>query len=145
MEGLRPEVAVFLAFAAWVGMLTVIARAGGWAALAQVYQSAGDFEGRRWWFQTGQMGGGIRYGGILTVGANLRGLYLSVLVPFRFGHPPLFIPWTDITVTARRGLVLGHVDLRFRRVPGVSLRLPERLGRQIAEAAGPSWPQEPAE
>ena len=37
MDGIRPDIMVFLAFAVWVGILHILARLGGWALLAEVY------------------------------------------------------------------------------------------------------------
>ena len=141
MDGMPPELAVFLAIAVWVAILNVLARVGGWIALAEVYPAAGGFEGDRWWFQSAQMRWRVNYGGVLTVGASPRGLYLSVLLPFRIAHPPLFIPWADISASERKGLAAGYVELRFRRAPGIPLRVMERLGRRIAESAGRAFPR----
>lgn len=141
MDGIRPELAVFLAVAVWVAILNVLARVGGWATLAEVYPAAGLFEGDRWWFQSAQLRWRVNYGGVLTVGANPRGLYLSVLLPFRIGHPPLFIPWTDISINERKGLGASYFEFRFRRAPGIPVRVMERLGRRMAEAAGRAWPR----
>jgi len=138
---MRPEVAVFLAVAVWVAILNVLARIGGWATLAERYPAAGAFDGDRWWFQNAQLRWRVNYGGVLTVGASPRGLYLSVLLPFRIAHPPLFIPWTDITVSERKGLAAGYFEFRFRRAPGIPLRVMERLGRRIAASAGWAWPR----
>lgn len=42
------------------------------------------------------------------MGANRDGLYLAVFSLFRLGHPPLFIPWSEITLSDRwRWLMQG--------------------------------------
>ena len=84
----------------------------------------------------------VNYGNILTVGANARGLYLAVFLLFRMAHPPLFIPWTDISVRLHKGRLTTYVELGFRRAPGVPFRVSERLGRLIAASAGRGWPGE---
>jgi hypothetical protein len=112
--------------------------------LAERYQRADGFEGDRWWFQSVQMRWRVNYSGVLIIGASPRGLYLSVLLPFRFAHPPLFIPWTEISVSERKGLAAGYFEFRFRRAPGIPVRVIERLGRRIAQSAGRAWPRESA-
>jgi len=131
---------LLLVLLVWVGALHLLARVGGWASLARVYRLEDSFAGDRWRFQSGQMRWATNYGSILTVGANRRGLYLAVFLPFRFGHPPLFIPFADISAGTMRGRAFAHYELGFRRVPGIPFRVSERLGRRIATAAGPSWP-----
>jgi hypothetical protein len=95
------------------------------------------------------------------IGGNREGLYLDVR---EFWHPALFIPWSDVAVSAEkihwttylkphRLTVLtwrgGHVEggwkdclvFRFRKAPGVLLQLNEEDARPLIEAAGDSWPE----
>jgi hypothetical protein len=44
------------------------------------------------------------YGNCLTVGASPDGFYLAISPLFRFRHPPLLIPWTEVEITRRRVL-----------------------------------------
>ncbi|HEY7676970.1 MAG TPA: hypothetical protein VIG69_07845 [Candidatus Methylomirabilis sp.] len=126
----------------WIALSIALSRAGGWAALAAVYRASEAFEGERWRFQSAGMRWGTNYGSCLTVGADAKGLHLAVPLLFRIGHPPLFIPWTDISVTVMRRPVLTYLEFRFRRAPAIPLRVGERLGRRIAAAAGQAWPGE---
>ena len=41
--------------------------------------------------------GGVQVKGVLRVATNEKGMYLKVLLPFKFGHSDLMIPWYDIT------------------------------------------------
>ncbi len=140
MRNVAPGLALIAFAGLWAGMLTLLARLGGWAALAEIYGATDVFEGDRWRFQTAQMRGRVNYGNVLTVGASARGLSLVPCLPFRIAHPPLFIPWTDVSVTVRKGFLLTFWELGFRRVPGIPFRISERLGRRIAAAAGRGWP-----
>lgn len=126
--------------------MIVIAHLTGWAALASAYPLARPFNGDRWWFQSASMRYGTNYGLCLIAGANRDGLYLSILLPFRPGHPPMFVPWTDISATIEQSrmfpykqLGLAFVELRFRRVPDVPVRIMQGLGRRLANAAGSAW------
>lgn len=133
---------IFPAFVAlWIGVIFLIALFGGWRSLAERYANGpGEFTGRRWHMQSGAMRGGARYNNILTVGADPRGLYLSILFLFRPGHSPLYIPWEHIEMRTRRGWMFSYVDFVFKAVPGVQLSVSPRLGEELARAAGRTPP-----
>jgi hypothetical protein len=38
------------------------------------------------------------YGSCLIVGVDPTGIRLSILFPFRIGHPPLFLPWRALRI-----------------------------------------------
>jgi hypothetical protein len=72
------------------------------------------------------------YSGCLTVGVNRKGLYLSVWFLFRFGHPPLVVPWRDITMMERKRFFVQQVVLKFDRCPSIPVIISERLANKIA-------------
>ena len=119
---------VFIIF--WVGISFLLAYLGGWARLAQYYEVRSPFAGQKWHMQSGRMGM-TNYKGCLTVGVNESGLYLAVLPIFRAGHPPLFIPWYDITTAPSKQFFMSYLDFTFARVPSLRLRLPERFGNMV--------------
>jgi hypothetical protein len=126
-------IAGFAAF--WCGIVWLIATVGGWHSLARVYRSQLPFSGHTWRFRSGRMGGFAKYNGVLTVGVNSAGLYLAVFPLFRPGHPPLFIPWHDITVSSERRFIGTFVVFTFRQAPNASLALWEPFGREVLERA----------
>ncbi len=139
----RPEL-FFAAFVGlWIGISLLVARLGGWATLATFYRLSGSFNGDCWRFQSGEFRWKMGYNNCLTVGANLTGLYLCVFFLFRFGHPDLFIPWADISVTpGKRGFLSIYTEFRFRQARMIPFRVNERLAQQIMKSAGNSWPGE---
>ena len=122
----------------WCGVLLGIGHLGGWARIASEYGLMDSFEGRRWRFQSGRFGW-AHYGNCLTVGAGPRGLHFSVFVIFRPGHPPILVPWGDVSAKPETVLFMKYVDLRFRRVPDVRVRLSQRLATEIQLEAGTRW------
>jgi hypothetical protein len=85
-----------LLFAAgWCVVMFAISRIGGWGALASKYRATSVPDGKRFWFQSATLGS-MKYGSCLTVVVGSAGLYLAVFAPFRMGHPPLLIPWTEL-------------------------------------------------
>lgn len=140
LEGInRPEL-FFTAFVGFlIGLFFVIARLSGWTTLVTFYRFSNSFIGECWRFQSAEMRWKMGYNNCLTIGANESGLYLSVFFLFRFGHPNLFIPWTDISVNTKKGFIYTHMEFRFRQAPMIPFQVSERLGQRIAKAAGNAW------
>ena len=128
----------FAAF--WFLIVFLISAIGGWRALAQRYRSDMPFTGHTWHMRSGRMGGIARYSGVLTVGVNPAGLYLAVMPLFRPGHPPLLIPWPDVSVTSERRFGGTFIVFTFRQAPMASLQLQESFGRQVLETARGAGP-----
>jgi len=125
----------------WIGVTFLIGATGGWRTLGKTYAlRGGPFTGRRWHMQSGAMGGFARYNNILTIGADLRGLYLAVFGPFRAGHPPLHIPWEQIRTRERRGWIFHSVDFTFAAAPGVQLSLSRKLAEEVMAVGGRALP-----
>ncbi len=88
---------------------------------------------------------GANYNNCLTIGADPSGLYLTLLFLFRIGHPPLFIPWSEISFRNRRTILFFEfVELSLGREEQIPFLIRTFLGNQIQAAAGSSWPVETA-
>ncbi len=129
----------------WCVILYVISIISGWRQLARRYRLTNPVSGTTWRFQSA----GMRcysesgYGHCLTVTANEEGLGLSLFLPFRIGHPPLFVPWSEILVSqVRRFLFFNRVRLEFPEVPSVWLEFNTRLAGKIQQAIGQDWFEE---
>ena len=66
-----------------------------WDSMAESYLLRTPYSEKRFAMETGLFGRS-RYNGALTFGSNTVGLYVEVLFIFRWWHPSLFIPWSDI-------------------------------------------------
>jgi hypothetical protein len=131
-ESLFPPWLIIFAFPIFFVLLWIIITAftswlGGWARLAGYYAALSPFSGQKRTMQSGYLNW-ARYRGVLTLGANESGLYLAVMVLFRVGHPPLLIPWHDITVTVKKGILGTYMVLTFAKVPGMKLRIRRGVG-----------------
>lgn len=134
---------VILAFSfGWCSVLLVLSRIAGWRRLAERYPCSAPIAGRSWWFQSA----GIRcyleanYGNCLTVTVNDGGLGLAILFPFRIGHPPLFIPWSEVEVSeVKRLFFLRRVRLTFPEEPSIWIEISTGLARKIQAAIGQDW------
>lgn len=115
---------VFWCFTVWL-----IAVVGGWRDLARVYRADGPIaNARQWRNKYGRMRYGTGYNGCLNIAANPLGIQLTLWSIFRPGHPPLFIPWSDISTKVERGLFFEFVRFSFRRATPTLL-----LRRDLAE------------
>jgi len=82
----------------WCVVAATISVIGGWFALTKVYRTRAAFNGEKWKMQSGRMRWLANYNNVLTIGIGKQGLYLASMFLFRFMHPPLLIPWSEIKV-----------------------------------------------
>ena len=133
MTGVRIEyIAIQYIFlflvAGWCGISVLMSFLSGWWELSRNYRSTTIFDGTRFRFQSASMRLGTSYGNCVNLGVNQNGLYLSVLFLFRLGHPPLFIPWPDVSTTKKRFLFFfKQVELRFGKYPSIRFVISQRL------------------
>lgn len=118
-----------------------IALVGGWRLLAKRFHLQETFEGEKWTRQSAAMRLLTRYNNILTIGADTAGLFMVPFVLFRAWHPPLFVPWSEITgVRETQFLFIKYVEMRLGRVEEVPFRIRASLAAKIQAAADPEWP-----
>ncbi len=130
----------------WLGISALLSVLGGWNRLAGSFRATQRADGRRFRFVSGSMGARlfpVSYGGCLFVTVNETGFGLSILFPFRFLSPPLFIPWSQVaSAETRRFFLLNRAIVRLHgRWPAISIR--GAAGRCIVDAyahAGRSTP-----
>lgn len=83
----------------WCFVMGLIARLGGWHALAKRYPVRMNPTGEPFRWASMGIGSGMfptNYGGCLFIHVDDIGISISTLFPFRPFHPPLQIPWTAI-------------------------------------------------
>jgi len=76
----------------------------GWANLARKYRTRDEFDGVRLGAVTAYVNQ-ARYREGLIIRYNHNGIYFRPIVVFRLFHPPIFIPWADITEVREREIV----------------------------------------
>lgn len=126
----------------WCVIGAFLSYVGGWTKLARRFRCQTAFVGDRWRFQSGAMRGSVQYGNCLTLGSNSHSLYLAVFPLFRFRHPPLLIPWQEVTATRRQLLFYRWVRLELGRDEHIPLSIHSGLADRLQAAAGDSWPIE---
>ena len=133
---------LLIAILVWLVLGFVSRHITGWASLAQRYRCHERFSGARLRSRSAVMRYWGRYSNCLTLGVNPRGFCLSMSIPFLPGHPPLFIPWNEITVRRTSFLLTKYVELRLGREPAIPFRIYEGLAAKLAALAGEAWPKE---
>jgi hypothetical protein len=121
--------------------------AGGWRQLAWTYPSDGPVEGTTWRFQSMSFRW-VGYNGGLNVTVNQQGMRVAfgfpwTWTPLNVTHPPLFLPWSDMSTT--RGKVMWGlievVRIQMQRDPAVTINFEAKLARRIQDAVGGAWPE----
>ncbi len=125
----------FAAF--WCGIVALISSMSGWRELSRIYRATASPDGKRFWFQSASMRRGTNYGNCLILWVNPNGIYLSLFIPFRIGHPPLFIPWPDVSMKEKQAFFFfKQVELRFSKCPSIPFVISRRLMSRISNTLG---------
>ena len=138
-----PPVWFPIAFAiGWCVILYGISVIGGWRHLAKRFRCSTPIIGTTWQLQSA----GVRhywysnYGSCIKVIANEDGIGLSVLLPFRIGHPPMFIAWSEILVSqVKRFIFFKRVRLTFPKEPSIWIEISPKLAEKIQQAICHEW------
>jgi hypothetical protein len=125
---------------AWTVALSLIARLSGWSALAERYEAVDPFEGPTRRFQTIAMSRfklvPATYGNIVNIGADARGLHLSLFLPFRPFHPRLVVPWSDLHAAPKQFLLWARAELTAAGAPEIKIAIPGPAAAWLAERSG---------
>jgi hypothetical protein len=122
--------------------LVMVSHLSGWASLAERYRCLETFAGSRWNFQYGQFRWFASYRNCLTIGADPHGLFLWIFPLFRVAHPPLFIPWREISISHKRTFWTNQLQFRLDNEIKIPLTIREGLAQKLQTAAASSWPTE---
>jgi len=126
----------------WLLVGAILSFIGGWFSLAKVYRTRVPFNGAKWRGQSGQMRWLTNYNRVLTLGTSQEGLYLASMFLFRFMHPPLLIPWSEIKVRRTKGWVFEYVIFTMGHELAIPLRIRAKLAERLRNEAGNCWPVE---
>lgn len=129
-----PLIAVVFPFF-WCFICWLLARMGGWSRWADLYPNPAGHRGDVLWMQSGAFGWS-NYNSVLKLSADPQGLALSVILPFRFGHSPILIPWSELEVSRKSGFFGSYATLTAREAPGVKLKLAGGTWDRLRQAAG---------
>lgn len=90
-----PYLIPFFIIGMWLLVIYIISKTG-WSKLAVEYKTLDKFEGTKIMFASAGIGK-ANYNNALIIKYNDEGLYLKPIALFSTFHPPLLIPWNEIT------------------------------------------------
>ena len=119
----------------WCFVGFVISLLGGWFALTRRFtkqaEPLGEIRTAGPWFYKVCMRFWGNYSSVIRLIAADDALYPSILFLFRFGHPPLRIPWNEITVSRTRRFFRDWVVLTLGSEERIPMRIPERMAGKL--------------
>ncbi len=92
---------------AWVVICVLLSRLSGWWRLSNQFSDADFAADESAWFRSASLSG-IQYSSCLNFAVNDRGLRMSVIFPFRIGHPPVVIPWSAMHAIEAENKLFSH-------------------------------------
>lgn len=117
-EIFEPQWLVPLFAAFWFGGAAIMARLAGWAKLAAAFPANAQPTGESFRFVTAIVGSRhfpIKYRNCCHLVVAERGIYLSLMFPFKFQSPAFFVPWAAVeNVVEAQQLSNRVVTLSFK-------------------------------
>jgi hypothetical protein len=124
---------LFIAF--WTFICFLISLMSGWSALTRRFRAQsepyGDTRSAGPFFCGVQMRFRCNYNNAVRLTVTGEALFLSVVIFFRVGHPPLAIPWQEIQLRRKKFLWLRFVVLTLGNEEKIPLRISERIARKL--------------
>lgn len=147
--GMRNTLLAF--FLLILGVLYFFSRVNGWHELSQYYPTRNPYQGK--WIVHDLDEVEVRFNasdGVnsIRLGADAQGLYISMWIGFRPFHPPLFIPWSDVTAVRIKETPWlkkpNLVKYTFAMNPDIPVYVGTYIAEEIEKHAGGQWKmQEP--
>lgn len=128
IEAIIPLCLLLWLLGLWLIYPAATAAIGGWSRLSVLYRAQVVFSGERMRVQGAQMGN-VPYKWV-KIGADSRGIHLSMPAFFVFRHPSLFVPWEHLRL--REGTFpmtmwswggSHQLEIEFLKAQGVRLRI----------------------
>ncbi len=120
----------------WLAVCSVVSKVGGWSTLAAHYRAPQPMavDPTLKWLRlqsalTSHLGS---YRNAVNFGVSSTGLTLTVMFLFKAGHPPLYIPWEELTTTqVIKYWYFDYIELKFRRTPHISFFIRPKLHAKL--------------
>lgn len=99
----------------------------GWSDFAKLYRVNKLPQGPTYWMQSGSFNWQGSYARAINIVISPEGIGFSMIFLFRCGHPPLLVPWSNVTAVEEKGFTFLLRYLRITMTGGertFRLRLP---------------------
>lgn len=130
-----PFVLAILFVTFWCAVCFLVSFISGWFTLARHFKKQtepyGDSKTAGPFSYTVYMRFWSHYSSLIRITAAGDALYLSILLPFRMGHPPLCIPWSEIKFSRTKFLFVTYVVLTLGSKEQIPLRITQRMARNL--------------
>jgi hypothetical protein len=107
----------------------------GWFALGRRFKRQSDPYGETKtagpFFYTVYMRLWSHYSSVIRLTAAGDALYVSILFPFRIGHPPLRIPWDEIRFGRTKFFFRTYIVLTLGNEEKIPMRISLRMARNL--------------
>jgi hypothetical protein len=127
----------------WMVIMVLLSEVGGWRVLARRYpavegaprDAVRTFRMASIDLRRGALPLPVNYGNCAKIAITPAGLHLGVMVFFRFRHPPLLIPWTEIGRLQPGRLVFWRTLTIHPDGTGIRIRMMGTPAEAVAEVA----------
>ncbi|MGZ3690117.1 MAG: hypothetical protein ACXVAX_01355 [Pseudobdellovibrio sp.] len=131
-----------LFFLAYMGILFpavswLLGRMLGWYTLSQAYPYQPPSPGHKTWKFCSIPNLTLR--NCVHVTIDQSGIYFEMVFLFRFGNPPIFVPWSDLSIQTASFIAIRTSKLTFKKAPSVSMQFYKLTSNKFAEYAGELW------
>jgi hypothetical protein len=126
----------FFVIGLWLFLSAFFALSSGWPALADQFRAPFRPEGQKVRSQVKQMGT-VPENRVTHLIISDHGLYLYVFFLFRFLHPPLLIPWNEVSLVGEHKTLWWYTyELDIGRITTLSVtrRAYEAMQKYVAPA-----------
>jgi hypothetical protein len=125
----------------WTLIVGLIGMIGGWTGLGALFREPPDAPrptAQAFSMSSldlrGPIGLPMNYNNCVIVALGDVGIHLRTWLPFRFGHPPLLIPWSEIESAQVGRAFLRRATTVSMRGTDTRVRIYGAAGRAVAEA-----------
>jgi hypothetical protein len=127
----------------WTFIMVLLSELGGWRALARRYpapegaprDAVRTFRMASIDLRRGALPLPVNYSNCAKIAVTPAGLHLGVMVFFRFRHPPLLIPWTQIGRLQPGRLLFWRTLTLHPESTGIRIRMMGEPAAAVAEVA----------
>ena len=130
----------------WFAVIGLLSWSGGWSRLARVYRDEMSelTDGHTWRMQSVSLRGWCGYNNCINIEATVKGLKISPWFIMRPGHPPLFLPFDEMTSSSRTMLGVGLEQVRMKQEPAIRIDFRRTLVDSVRQELGDVWPEDSA-
>ena len=130
----------------WFAIIGLLSWLGGWSRLARVYRDEMSelTDGHTWRMQSVSLRGWCGYNNCVNIEATAKGLKIAPWFIMRPGHPPLFLPFDEMTSSSRTMLGVGLEQVRMKQEPAIRIDFRRTLVDSVRQELGDVWPEDSA-